>query len=478
METLPASSNLAYLFQIRASKPDLFYQILTKLTNTQLEKLCLADQKDPKKKGFCQRKLFWENLWRSRFANQPPEGNLKQLRQAYLEANLLESLVEEIASDLALSLALHEVVFQIKHEIDSEYENEDTDLNYLVQKARREYVEAQEKDFRKNWNRQAIRRTLEDPEINLLSFALKFSNPNLIKYSLLNQARLGDLYLNTLSHEKLINSALDDLEPITRLPLVREAKLDDILRRRTTLQNRILLAFLQRYPNQIKTFLEKYLDYYEYEKQFLKGLGEIITTLPEEEIETYRKSPAIQKSLLRFYLLRPEEVEPTLIESRNETLIKILLQEYDIDLGGLLSELMDRGLWIALKRILLASSTLKKEYDPEYQAGLYSFYLDFLDQRNERKETDIDIWGNSDRYSDSGDYNMETIILESLQGPYLFKALQKSLSDSHFPLDYLQELLENQNFFILEEAQVESLIRQLEKQNPRRAKKFRSMLPS
>ena len=157
----PEKVAVPQLLTLRKANADLFYAIVRKLTNKQLDELCRQDIQYK----FCEDKVFWEQLWYRRNKTAPPVGTLKQIRRAYEEENLLESLVEEISQDKALGRELHRAVYKADQTADSPYADLIMGEEILTddeetQNRLAEFDAAVEEDFQRHWTRDRIREVL------------------------------------------------------------------------------------------------------------------------------------------------------------------------------------------------------------------------------------------------------------------------------------------------------------------------------
>lgn len=449
---------VADLLNLRRAAPDLFYRTLTSLTNSQLRGLCQRD----KKNQFCDNLEFWQKLWREKFQVEPPAISLLLLRRNYEEANLLDSLVEDIYQDSELAYQLQKNV----RAIDWNEEHKEDDYEDLDQFAAEEEVYIND-EFKK-MSRDQIKRILtissaqkmaeEEGQIEIprrgdeklhyadpiVRTALQRDNPDLLRYYFLVTPEIV-LYITGIIQEyenksKFVNEVLTSLEPLARLPFIRNSHLYLLYQ---FCKPKIIRAFFDsNREDKIKELSMMFNT--SFLKPNLEKCPNTTAALAEGIRNMGKEAYPVKETLERWYnpfldqVLIAEDIEPLLMETmRNNIRIK-LLSDWDVDRVGLLRELMEKKNWYAFQNILRAIVSLSEDYDEKYQKELWELFRDFHEGRLDRFSKRNLIWDGSNIVE--GELLMETLLLEALRGKYFLKGLKLALSSTNNPLRYLPNI--------------------------------------
>jgi hypothetical protein len=436
---------------------------------------------------------------------------LKQIRRAYEEENLLESLVEEIDQDKDLGRELHRAVFIADQTADPEYFDLVKGDEMLVDDETRnrlaEFDAVIENDFRRHWTRDRIREVLTQlaeteialPDLvysdEILETAFRQENEELLRYLLLHMnyftSYSGLFNIHNPIRFKMIQRVLQSLRPLSRLSAIKNSSLPYTLRFAFEIEecNRDLAQawFAAHRGDTNKNIYQEII--LAINDSFLLGkiqkcpaISQAITQALLEIPEKYRKDikewRVFRNSPLYLDVLEPEEIESLLIQpNQRPEIIEKLLTDWQVDRVGLLRELMEDDNWPAFKQILMALKYVsrKEEYNENFQRQLYELYSDFLAGRLRRKRKQIHIWGPLSKWA-AGEYNMETHFLEIFRRKYLLRALKKSLSDSQFPVHFLEDLINSATFQELSDEQVLRMIEDLRLENPDKAEQFHELV--
>jgi hypothetical protein len=518
MEASSELLSVRQLLALKAANPDIFYQVLLRLTNSQLTRLC---QKDPKNR-FCNNPEFWQGLWRARNREEPPKLTWQELREKYRDANRFESLVEEIADNPEMSQKLHSLVF-------SQY-------NGTGQETPEDYQKQIDQNFEKHWDRDRIRQILtktyqrrgdEPPFLEyfrpLLETAFYFENEELLIYLAKHPAvRLAQFseFIFDKSSEKEDQAAVQwmvqtfkKIKNLASLPLFQEMSLSEAVNFESVAKDcsgDFIRAFFERMDEaqkyeQIAAFLMSRGSIRKLQGQdecagIKEALAEAILSLSDQNLVKIRNHKVIQAGPFQAELVRPEEVEKLLTDpSSRKEFIQALLLRWDIDRVSLLRELMETNQWPAFRQILAAMAELnltgketkENRENEEYQADLYQLYRDFVAGRYDRHQAGIHTWLDSGHVAD--DVNYDIFFLQALSGPYFAKAVLNFFQDHgsffiktlHYPYEdrsqrgFSYPAFENwPNTRALSEDEIEEIFDKLRKIDSRKAKIFQDFFSS
>lgn len=237
-----------FLLQIKTRSPDLFYKIIAELNNDNLTQLCSLSSEFQK---ICHDNEFWERLWRMKFKGVPP----LDIKGEYLDRNFFSPVVD--------------FLYQYRQKPDRPYpkfslrmgETKDQILTFL----------------------RTIPKSVSGESTlgKLKTIAIRYNNPDLYLYVVLNGLPMNSGEVNDLRHRgksELLEGLLANYSSQTILKLLRNLSLSEIIRLPRSPENRCNL-----YPLNI-VFQERVKAYQSGSiSQFLRDLEKTIEKAYFEE---------------------------------------------------------------------------------------------------------------------------------------------------------------------------------------------------
>lgn len=433
------------ILRLRAT-PDVFYYFLAKLTNSQLREFC----EETKELKVCQEKGFWQNLWKAHDDWEKPQ-RIDNLQQEYYEKNLLDSLIEDILNNpqLLYELAVH--IFT-KADIASGKSNLNREhLQYIL------LPRGEDKTG-----------PLDYADV-IANVALRTHNSDLLYYYLLHLDDIKRSYIDYQAKkevEKEIDTVLEQMQPLSRLPFIERTSLVDLTKfiNRSCSETRlkILDAFFDSHredkKKQVEELLRSHSMYLDNEKictELRNKLTRKIFQFYPDLIPSLGYLFSYKRGDLFYQLLQPDQVNGV-IKYGNGTVVYNLLRDWNIDRIKFLEELRkeDIGQFMIILDEMAKLNLNGEEQHEEYQEQIYQYFK-----------------------SVRGIKGLGILFLKNLRGSHLISGLEYVLEKEGTKLVDLYEIFKSPIMDELDGNQIEVLMAYVKKKKPTYYKELRALLP-